>query len=180
MESLVTALMSADPPEQLFVCRADDDDGTEPPETILSMNQLEAARAQYRPVHDAMAQLQRWRDCLKQPAVPTNNTKQGEEENPPADTYADLRQFARALKGQERAVIEALCDAGGELPLGDLAVKDGVDWEDPKGQFKNAQDRLNDKLPAQGWRLIRHNNTAKLISVEARKRRGKAPSERLD
>jgi hypothetical protein len=80
-----------------------------------------------------------------------------------ADPYADLRQFARdELKGQERAVIEALCDAGGTLRLADLAVKSGVNWTDAKEGFKNARDRLNGKLKNQGWVISRYDNQAKL------------------
>lgn len=102
--------------------------------------------------------------------APTAGAEESEGEKPPADTYADLRRFARAeLKGQERAVIEALCDAGGELPIADLAVTDGVGWDDPKRGFTNAQRRLKGKLSRQGWTLIRHSNAAKLFAKTARK-----------
>ena len=82
------------------------------------------------------------------------------------DPFADLRRFARTkLKGQERAVIEALCDAGGELPIADLAVKDGVDWNDEFDGFKNAQRRLNPKLKRICWRLSRQSNAATLDRI---------------
>lgn len=83
-----------------------------------------------------------------------------------ADPYAALRAFARnRLKGQERAVMEALCDAGGELPIADLALKDGLDWDNEFEGFKNAQKRLNPKLKRIGWTLARQNNAAKLNQI---------------
>jgi hypothetical protein len=69
------------------------------------------------------------------------------------------------LKGQERAVIEALCDAGGGLPIADLAVADGVGWYDPFQGFKDAQRRLNPKLRPEGWRLERRNNAGFLVTL---------------
>ena len=82
---------------------------------------------------------------------------------PPPDPYAELRVFARdQLKGQERAVIEALCDAGGEMAIADLATKPGVDWSIPKVGFTNAQRRLKKRLKRLGWVLSRHDNTARL------------------
>lgn len=86
----------------------------------------------------------------------------------PADPYADLRRFARAsLKGQERAVIETLCDAGGELPITDLALGGGVDWGGDSFQgFKNAQTRLSRKLKKIGWSLARRNNSALLRQTD--------------
>lgn len=74
------------------------------------------------------------------PAVPGRN----EGGAPRADAYTDLRKFANSeLKGQERAVIEALCGAAGQLPIADLAVRDGVGWGDPFQGFKDVQRRLN-------------------------------------
>jgi hypothetical protein len=105
-------------------------------------------------------------ELIKSHAAPPAATQQGEGENPktPDDPYADLRDFARSkLKGQERAVIEALCDAGGELPIADLAVVDGVGWDDPFQGFKGAQRRLNPKLKPKGWRLERRNNAGFLV-----------------
>ncbi|HMP00939.1 MAG TPA: hypothetical protein PKC45_00430 [Gemmatales bacterium] len=94
--------------------------------------------------------------------------EQGEGGTPPADPFADLRQYARAeLKGQERAVIEALCDAGGELPIADLAVKRGVGWDDVNKGFESAQRRLNPKIKKQRWKLTRQNNAARLTDIPA-------------
>jgi len=89
---------------------------------------------------------------------------------PIPDAYAELRAFAHAnLKGQERAVIEALCDAGGELPIADLAVKHGVDWDNPFQGYRNAQTRLKSRLKRCGWTLVRQSNAAWLMrtSVES-------------
>ena len=81
----------------------------------------------------------------------------------PADPYAELRAFARdKLRGQERAVIEALCAAGGELSIADLAVKPGVNFSDSESGFKAVRRRLNPKLKKRRWILSRVDNTAKL------------------
>lgn len=84
----------------------------------------------------------------------------------PPDPFADLRQFAREeLRGQQRAVVLALCDAKGELLIADLALKEDVGWEDPIDGFKGVQRNLNPKLKKRKpsrWRLERHNNAARL------------------
>jgi len=101
-------------------------------------------------------------ELLDDTGTPTG-TRKPEGVTPPTDAYTKLRQFAREdLKGQERAVVEALCDADGELQIADLAVKDGVGWDDPFEGFKNAQKRLNPKLKRIGCTLTRQNNAAKL------------------
>jgi hypothetical protein len=93
--------------------------------------------------------------------------KQSKGGAPPVDPYANLRAFARdVLKGQERAVIEALCDAQGELRIADLAVKAGIGWDDPFEGFKNAQGRLAPKLRKVDWILRRVNNSAKLSAIK--------------
>jgi hypothetical protein len=110
------------------------------------------------------AEIELWAMTVPDTAPSTPNGTE-EAEGLPADPYADLRRFARAdLKGQERAVIESLCDAGGELTIADLAVKDGVGWSDPFQGFKDAQRRLNPKLKPRGWRLERQNNAARLVT----------------
>jgi hypothetical protein len=89
-------------------------------------------------------------------------TKQGEGEKPPADPFAELREFAHAhLKGQGRAVIEALCAAGGELPLAD--VKTLCDWQDPIDDTWNSlRQRLNAKIIVHSWKLVTHDRKARL------------------
>jgi hypothetical protein len=98
-----------------------------------------------------------------------NGAQQSEGEKPkPADPFAELRTLARTkLKGQERAVIEALCDAGGELPIADLAILDGVGWDDPFNGFRNAQQRLKRKLKRLKWTLNRQRNAAKLNPMKS-------------
>jgi len=97
----------------------------------------------------------------------SNKEKKGERDTPLADALGELRDFAgNQLKGIERAVIEALCNSNGELPIADLAVKPGVDWSNPVNGFKNAQRRLNPKLKKQGWTLQRKANTAKLKALK--------------
>jgi hypothetical protein len=97
-----------------------------------------------------------------------DSTGQGEGSPPPAGPYADLRQLASdQLKGQERAVVEALCDAGGKLLLTALAFKKGVGWEDPPCGFSNVQRRLKPKLKRAGWAVERCDNSAHLVKLKA-------------
>jgi hypothetical protein len=100
--------------------------------------------------------------------APPAGTQSNEGEKLLPDPFVGLLEFARTrLKGQERAVIEALCDAGGELPIADLAVEDGVSWDDPFQGFRNAQQRLNPKLKPLRWTLARQNNAAKLNPMKS-------------
>lgn len=94
--------------------------------------------------------------------------EQGEGGTPPADPFAELRQYAcDNLKGIERAVIEALCDVGGKLLITALAVKNGIDWDNAVSGFTNAQRRLKRKLKKQGWKLARRENFACLVRIKA-------------
>jgi hypothetical protein len=140
-------------------------------------NGLTPEQARHLPLNEAVTRL---RAALNSPnpesALPPVGAKKSEGDMPLADPYAELRRFAQAsLKGKERAVVEALCDAGGELSIADLAVKEGVDWDDPLEGFKGAQRRLNDKLKSQFWQLKRQSNKAKLHAV---KRGAKKPPSR--
>jgi hypothetical protein len=94
-------------------------------------------------------------------------TGEGEKPKPPDDPYADLRDFACSeLKGQERAVIEALCDAGGELTMAD--VKTLCEWEDPIDDAWNSlRKRLNNKIRPHGWNLETHDRRARLKQASA-------------
>lgn len=90
---------------------------------------------------------------------------------PPADEFAALRQFAcDELKGQERAVLEAVCESRGKLPIADLAVRKGVDWDDVFQGFKDAQRRLNPKLKQRMFTISRQDNCAVLKPVKGLKR----------
>jgi hypothetical protein len=96
------------------------------------------------------------------PAPNQNPRSEGETAGP----YAELLRFARAeLKGKERAVIEAVCWAGGTLPLPKLAKAEGVDWIDWQTAFQSLQVRLNPKLRKVGWRIVRQNNAAHLVKL---------------
>jgi hypothetical protein len=90
----------------------------------------------------------------------------------PPNEFADLLTFARdkPLIGKELAVIEALCRSKGTLPIADLAIKKGVNWEDPKQGFKDVQRRLKPKLKRLGWDLVRQSNAANLIRLKKGKR----------
>ncbi len=88
----------------------------------------------------------------------------------PPDPFADLRAFARRkLKGQELTTVEALCNAGGELPLADLALVEGIEWQDPILGFANVSRRLKPKLNKVGFLVFRQNNTARLTRNTVRK-----------
>lgn len=65
------------------------------------------------------------------------------------------------------AVVIALCDSNGEMPIGDLAAKNGVEWENPSQGFKDVRRRLNNvkpkpKLLKIGWSLEKTGDSAKL------------------
>lgn len=100
------------------------------------------------------------------PASLTTGEQQRGSEGEPAGEYAGLLRFARAeLKGKERAVVEALCRAGGSLLLPKLAKAEGVDWIDWQTAFQSLQGRLNPKLRQVGWRIVRQDNAARLIRL---------------
>jgi hypothetical protein len=91
----------------------------------------------------------------------------------PADKWQRLRDFAGSeLRGMERAVVEALCDAGGELRLEELAFCRGVNWRDLfRQKFKNVQHRLNrkPKFVQCGFALVRRDNRAILRAKKRKK-----------
>ncbi len=77
-----------------------------------------------------------------------------------------LRQWAGDnLIKAERAVIEALCDAGGEERIDVLGMMPGIQWDDATEGFKSARRRLDPKLQRINWRIFRHDNAAKLMNV---------------
>ena len=89
----------------------------------------------------------------------------GSEGGKPADAYAELRRLARDLSKQERAVTEALCDVGGELPLAD--VKTLCDWQDPiESAWNSLRTRLNKKLEPHGWTLKTKGRAARLTKSD--------------
>ncbi len=123
----------------------------------------EAALAEMEAHRDAIITAMEKRKLLDEPSGTAVAADPREEENNPADPFAELRGFAGSeLKGQERAVVEALCAAGGVLPIPDLGVKTGVGWSDAFEGFKNAQKRLNKKLKRVRWTLARQDNAARL------------------
>lgn len=160
--------------------------------TIFGTLEQLAANASYEvvPTHNRIIELQQdfeqyyqqsddgrdltelWRslqtmDAVINPNAAVRAERIGEREKSLADPYADLRQFAHdKLKGQERAVIEALCGKGGEMRLPDLAIEPGVGWDDPCQGFRNLQQRLNPKLKPHHWTLVRQNNAAKLHPIK--------------
>lgn len=98
-------------------------------------------------------------------------------ETPPAkDDYAKLRKFAGDnLRGLGRAVIEALCNAGGELPLAD--IKALCKWPGSiDDSWNSLRKRLNKKITSLGYELTTHDRKARLgqtlpSSTESSKRR---------
>lgn len=97
--------------------------------------------------------------------TPPNATTRDEAEKPPPDPYAELRRLARGLSKQERAVIEALCDARGELSLAD--VKTLCDWHAPiESAWNSLRMRLNKKLTSHGWEVKTQAGTARLTKPD--------------
>lgn len=104
-------------------------------------------------------------------AIPANSpaveTKSGEGE-PPTDPYEDLRKLAHDnMKGIQRAVIKALCEAGGELSIAELSIQDGIEWLDATEGFRNAKREILKKLKKyhSEWTLRQHGHCARLVRV---------------
>jgi hypothetical protein len=74
--------------------------------------------------------------------------------------FDSLRKAAETLrlKGNEAAIITAIIDGGGRVPLKDLGVT--LQWGAPFGEWNAARDRLNKKLKKFGWRLRTHDRDA--------------------
>ena len=90
------------------------------------------------------------------PTAPTSATP---------DPFALLRQFARdRLKGSQRRVLEALCDANGELPLETVGGICG--WMRPiESAWGSLRSNLNQKLRPLGWQIRTFDRTARLVSI---------------
>lgn len=87
----------------------------------------------------------------------------GQEEDQPSKSYAEVLEFAEELPGKQRRVLELLCSHGGQLPLADLANSPGIGWEDPVDDAWNSVMRkLNAKLKEAKlpYTLGRKNNAA--------------------
>jgi hypothetical protein len=96
--------------------------------------------------------------------APPAESAQGEGGKPVADGFADLRRLARDLSKQERAFVEALCDAGGELSLVD--VKTLCDWQDPiESAWNSLRTRLNKKLESHGWKVTTKGRAARITKT---------------
>jgi hypothetical protein len=87
---------------------------------------------------------------------------------PLVDAYTELRQFADdELPTLQRAVVMALCDAKGRLPLEDLALCKGVDWDDAVAGWKNVKRKLDPKLNKRKFKLYRKRNCAFLRPIKS-------------
>jgi hypothetical protein len=84
------------------------------------------------------------------------------EENgtPPAGSLPALRQLAaKKLKGDERLIVERVCDGNGVCPLKELAMC--IPWNSPyDGAFNSARQRINAKLKKDGWQIYRRDGAA--------------------
>lgn len=79
------------------------------------------------------------------------------------DAISILRSYAKdELKGKQRAVIEILCDRGGEMSLADLAVQKSIEWGNAKACFESTQQKLKVRLKKLGWQLSRRDGSARL------------------
>ena len=78
----------------------------------------------------------------------------------PADPFASLRRLASDLRLKDKAleVVFWLCDAGGRVPVADLAL--AFDWDVPEDNWNSLRTRLNRKLRGYGRVLTTHNSQA--------------------
>jgi hypothetical protein len=89
---------------------------------------------------------------------------------PAADPFADLRTFAcDKLIGKQQAVIQALIDAGGKMPIANLAVSKRIEWNDAAEGFGNMKKRLTPKLKKLHWELFRQGNAAIIRQIRGSK-----------
>lgn len=97
---------------------------------------------------------------------------QGEGGKPPTYQFSELRNIVRdQLKGQERAVMDGLCDAGGEKSLADIKMLCG--WLDPiESCWNSLRLRLNKKLHSYGWKIITHDRVARLKTITTHPSKG--------
>jgi hypothetical protein len=98
---------------------------------------------------------------------------------PPVHGLDQLAKWASDdLKGQGRSVIETLCQSDGQMSLAELAIRPGVNWENPHKGWEGVQRRLRSWLRKKRWRLSRLNNIGRLIAIppakDPRKSRQKA------
>lgn len=79
--------------------------------------------------------------------------------------WDELRQFAaQELKGKQRRVIELLSDAGGSVPIRDLASDPKIGWQAPyDNAVKSIVRELNTKL--KDWRIERQDNELRVKRV---------------
>lgn len=140
-----------------------------------ALGEIELPEGAFVNVDAARRVLQRLRSRLSEEIGTAEKADSGTLPTAPLDPFADLRRFAsQQLKGLERVVIEAVCEAKGKLSIADLAVKEGVSWENPKKGFEDAQKRLNPKLMRIHWRLSRRDSAATLVRMNPPKTRENA------
>jgi hypothetical protein len=87
---------------------------------------------------------------------------------PAVEAAPEVRAFAAAeLKGKQRAVVEAVCDGGGEMPLADLAVRPDVEWgaRDFDDSWNSLKKAVKAKLRKVGYQLERNGNAARLVRL---------------
>ena len=90
------------------------------------------------------------------PAAALNEAKP--PANGPFTGLADVLGKLR-LAGNERDIVQTLCERSGRVPLCDLATL--CEWSTPfDGTWNAARMRLNKKLKKHGWRLFTHNREA--------------------
>jgi hypothetical protein len=81
-----------------------------------------------------------------------------------ADPFGELRTFAaNTLKGNQRKVVETICDANGSCPLADLAIALGWNREEAVPRFNEYKKAIQPKLRSAdlAWRLSRERNHAR-------------------
>jgi len=113
-----------------------------------------------------------WLDALEG-AIPSEMSVENHRPSPlkKNDELLEWLRSVDGLKGKGRLVLEAVVDAGGELPLNDLAAIDGIDWSPPlDNAYNKQQSRINAALEEAGLkhRLERRDNAARLFELPAK------------
>lgn len=88
------------------------------------------------------------------------------------DSFGEVAAFARAkLRGKSARIITLVIQAGGSIPITDLAVDIEIDWNasEHENEWNSAKNRINQQLKAIDWRLAQRDHQAVLNRITDQK-----------
>jgi len=98
-------------------------------------------------------------------ATPPDGAGEGRRAPGAVSRWESLRGLIGSLKlkGNERAVVEAICDGDGSASVEDLGVE--LEWMNPDDNCNSTLKRLKPKLKRHGWQLYRHDGSARAEQI---------------